>query len=129
VSGFDPNDPPSAAELVEAVREFLEREVMGATEGSVRFHTRVAANVLAMVERELHDGRRFEADHAARLATLGVASEAELAAAIRAGELDDRIDSVRSVVQATVLDKVRVANPGYLDPADAAVITEAQDSD
>jgi len=119
VSGFDPHDPPSAAELVEAVREFLEREVMGATDGSVRFHTRVAANVLAMVERELREGRRFEADHRARLATLGVASEAELAGAIRAGELDDRLAEVRAVVRATVLDKVRVANPGYLAAEDA----------
>lgn len=128
MSGFDPNDPPSAAELVEAVREFLEHEVMGATEGSVRFHTRVAANVLAMVERELRDGRRLETDHATRLASLGVASEADLAAAIRAGQLDDRLDVVRAVVQATVLDKVRVANPGYLDPDDADP-TSAADGD
>ena len=39
-------DRPTAAELVTAVREFLERDVMAATEGRVQFHTRVAVNVL-----------------------------------------------------------------------------------
>ncbi len=44
---------PSSAELLEAVREWLERDVMSSTEGRLRFHARVAANVLATVEREL----------------------------------------------------------------------------
>ena len=50
--------PTDAAELVAAVREFLERDVMAATEGRVQFHTRVAVNVLSMVERELDARRR-----------------------------------------------------------------------
>ncbi|MHB1854544.1 MAG: phosphotransferase family protein, partial [Acidimicrobiales bacterium] len=44
---------PDVAGLVEAVREYLENDVMTATEGRVRFHARVAVNVLGMVEREL----------------------------------------------------------------------------
>ena len=44
-----PHDAPSAAELVEAVREWLERDVMAATEGRLRFHARVAVNVLSIV--------------------------------------------------------------------------------
>ena len=47
------HDRPTTTELVGAVREFLERDVMAVTEGRVGFHARVAANVLAMVEREL----------------------------------------------------------------------------
>ena len=47
---------PSSAELVGAVREFLEQEVMPATEGRLSFHARVAANVLAIVARELEAG-------------------------------------------------------------------------
>jgi hypothetical protein len=54
-------DRPTAAELVGAVREFLERDVMAATDGRVQFHTRVAINALGMVERELVDGPVFEA--------------------------------------------------------------------
>ena len=109
------HDAPTAAQLVEAVREFLERDVMVATEGRVQFHTRVAVNVLSMVERELTAGDAPSAAHASALATLGVSSDAELASAIRAGELDDRMDDVRAAVAATVRAKLAVANPAYLD--------------
>jgi aminoglycoside phosphotransferase (APT) family kinase protein len=44
---------PSATILLEAVREFLERDVMTSTVGRVQFHARVAMNVLSMVERQL----------------------------------------------------------------------------
>ena len=108
-----PHDVPSAGELVEAVREFLERDVMAATEGRVQFHARVAVNVLKMVERELAMGDEQADTHAARLATLGVSSEKELAEKIAAGELDDRLADVVAVVRATVADKLAVANPKY----------------
>ncbi|MEZ5258335.1 MAG: DUF6285 domain-containing protein [Ilumatobacteraceae bacterium] len=66
-----------------------------------------------MVERELELGPDQAAAHAARLAQLGVADDAELAAAIRDGRLDDRIDEVRALVKASVDDKLAVANPKY----------------
>ena len=109
-----PHDLPDAAGLVEAVREFLERDVMTATEGRVQFHTRVAVNVLNMVQRELEQGPSQAADHAAGLARLGFADERELADAIRRGEVDDRLDEVRAFVTETVRDKLEVANPKYL---------------
>jgi hypothetical protein len=105
---------PTAEELVEAVREFLERDVMAATTGAVQFHTRVAVNALAAVERELRDGPGMAAAHAVRLAALGYASEADLADAIKRGDLDDRYDEVAAAVRATVHDKLAVANPKYL---------------
>jgi hypothetical protein len=110
-----PHDRPTAAELVEAVREFLEGSVMPAVEGRVRFHTRVAVNALGMVERELALGPEQAEAHARRLAALGVADEADLAAAIRTGRFDDRYHEVKAAVWATVKDKLRVANPKYLD--------------
>ncbi len=113
------HDAPSAAQLVEAVREFLERDVMAATEGRVQFHARVAARVLATVERELALGPAQEAAHAAGLDALGFASDAELAAAIRAGTIDGSSDEVRAAVWASVLAKVQVANPAYLLAEDA----------
>lgn len=108
-----PHDMPSAAQLVEAVREWLERDVMAATEGRLQFNTRVAVNVLAMVERELQVGPAQAAAHAERLAQLGVADDAELAARIRAGGMDG--PEVREAVWAGVRDKVAVANPKYLN--------------
>jgi hypothetical protein len=110
-----PHDVPTMEQIVEAVREWLELDVMTTTEGRLQFHARVAANMLAMVERELALGPHQEAAHRERLAALGVADEAELAAAIRSGELDDRYDEVRAVVLATVRDKLAVANPRHLD--------------
>jgi hypothetical protein len=100
-----------------AVREFLEGDVVGATEGRVRFHARIAANVLGMVERELDIGPAQAQAHAAALARLGVTDEADLAAAIRAGRLDARLDEVTAVVRETVRAKLAVARPGYARPS------------
>lgn len=105
---------PTAAELIESVREWLERDVMPSTEGRVKFHSRVAINVLAMVERELATGEKQEAEHASRLATLDMADDTEFARAIRAGDLDDRLDEVREILRADVDAKLAVANPKYL---------------
>jgi aminoglycoside phosphotransferase (APT) family kinase protein len=44
---------PTARELLEAVREFLRRDVMGSPDGKLAYHGRVAANTIAIVEREL----------------------------------------------------------------------------
>ena len=98
----EPHDVPTAAQLVEAVREFLEADVMTATDGRVQFHTRVAVNALRMVERELDLGAAQAEAHAADLARLGVADEADLAVAIREGRLDDRGDEVVEVLRRTV---------------------------
>lgn len=106
---------PTAVELVAAVREFLEGDVMAATAGRVRFHARVAANVLAMVERELELGPDLAAAHAADLAGLGVGSEAELAAAVRDGRFDDDPSALLGVLARTAEARLRVANPRHLE--------------
>jgi len=108
------HDTPSAEQLVESVREWLERDVLTGTTGRLQFHTRVAVNVLAMVERELRLGQGQAAAHAVRLAQLGCADDAELAARIRDGAFDDRLEEVRELVLADVRDKLAVANPKYL---------------
>lgn len=104
---------PTAAELVESVREFLTDQVMPATEGSTSYHARVAANVLAMVGRELVAGERPQQRRTLQLTRLGAHSEAELCSAIRAGGLDD-VDELITTLAEGVVERVRVANPGYL---------------
>ena len=61
---------PTAAELVAAVADFLDNDVRSATEGSVNFHARVAANVLRIVERQLTDESAAEVTE--KLAELGL---------------------------------------------------------
>ena len=110
-----PHDAPNAAELLEAVREWIDTDVIPSTDGRLQFHARVASNVLAMVEREIQLGPAQAAAHADRLATLGVADDAELAAAIRDRRFDDRADELRALLAEMVIDKLAVANPHYAE--------------
>jgi hypothetical protein len=103
---------------LEAVREWIDRELIPSTDGRLRFHARVASNVLAMVEREIELGAAQARAHDARLAQLGVADDAELAAAIRERRFDDRADELRQLLTEMVADKLAVANPSYADRPD-----------
>lgn len=105
---------PTAAELVAAVADFLDVDVRNALRsdsrladaGQVAFHARVAANVLRTVEREL-------LDHRAAPDLLGYPDETQLAAAIRAGDLDERAADVLQVLRTLVRHRLAVAHPGY----------------
>lgn len=105
---------PTGAELVDAVRRFLADDVMEATSGKTGFHVRVAANALAIVERELEFGPSLQANREQRLAALGVDDERSLAEAIRSGALDDRLEEVTAAVYQSVVDRLRVNNPRWL---------------
>jgi hypothetical protein len=104
---------PTAAELVAAVADFLDNHVRATTEGQVNFHARVAANVLRTVERELRDSSAGEVTQA--LGALGFSDEPQLAAAIRAGELDDRAADVLPVLRTLVRHRLAIAHPGYAE--------------
>jgi hypothetical protein len=114
-------DRPTAVELLEAIREFLEHDVMPASEGRVQFHTRVAVNALGMLARELRVGPELDAAERDRLGVLlGHDADlptltAELAGRIRDGSLDDRRAEVVSAVRESVRAKLLVSNPDYLD--------------
>lgn len=123
-------DRPHAAELAQAVREFIETEVLpGIDDPRLRFRTLVAANGLGILEREIAFGVplvRREVDSLARL--LGRADplpedlealrrraaelNRELALRIRAG---DTPEGTLAHLVATVADKLRVASPRYLE--------------
>jgi len=112
-------DRPTAAELVRAVRAFLDRDVLPKLEGATRFHARVSVNVLDIVARELDLGPAFDAAEHARLralldaeGTLGELDRA-LCARIRDGSLDARREEVLAHVRETVRDELRIAHPGY----------------
>lgn len=113
-------DLPTAAELVEAVREFLDAEVFPVLEGRKRFHTRVAMNVLAIVQRELEQGPAADAREREGLAELlpgvtGTLEElnTELCQGIREGTLDTTREQLVEHLRATTRDKLAIANPKY----------------
>jgi aminoglycoside phosphotransferase (APT) family kinase protein len=104
---------PTVEELVEAVEEFLAGPVSEATDGQVRFHARVAANVVRIVGRQLRAGPEPEERARRALQRFGVASSAELSAAIRAGRFDDRRAELFPFLWSTVGDRLAVANPRH----------------
>jgi hypothetical protein len=109
------HDRPTALELVEAVREWVDGDVRSGTEGRLAFHARVATNMLKTLERELALEPGLSEAHRERLRTLGCATDAELAAQIRAGEHDDQLERVRALVAESVHDKLYVSNPAWLE--------------
>jgi len=116
------HDRPTVTELVGSVREYLERDVM-AVQGRVGFHARVAARVLAMVERELALGpAQARAEHdrlAALLHTDGTIRDltVELARRIRAEEIAITDRATLDAVRASVRAKLAVTDPGYVPDA------------
>jgi hypothetical protein len=113
-------DRPNAAELLDAVASLLTNDVMPQLEGRSRFHVRVAANLLRILEREW----RLEPEHrvldqAALAGLLGVdASLEELSEdfvrRLRRGELDERDAEVLTVLRGITRRKLSVTNPTYL---------------
>ena len=131
-------DHPTYSDLLDAVRHFLETDVVPALEGPKKFHARVAANVLAIVRRELQSEdvqlsaewvrldallgtEPLPAERAARRQRLAERTEA-LCARIREGDADNEPwrAAVLAHVRQTVIDKLAVANPKYLGVEGAA---------
>jgi len=125
-------DRPTIAELLDAVRGFLEADAIDALEGTAKFHARVAANVLAIAARELAlEGEQLAAEWQRLDALVGaVPMPADVAAQrqgvrdrtevlcerIRRGDGDDGPfrAAVLAHVRATVCEKLAVANPKLL---------------
>lgn len=124
-------DRPTYSELLAAVEHFLEQDVIAALEGPKKFHARVAANVLAIVRRELAcEESQLDSEWRGLDALLGSAERPsnraaarlalrprveELCARIRNGDADagEWRTAVLAHVRRTVADKLAVANPKY----------------
>ncbi|HUQ22699.1 MAG TPA: hypothetical protein VM049_06745 [Gaiellaceae bacterium] len=94
------HDRPTPQELAEAVREFLQDEILPTIDDHrLKFRTIVAINGLGIAEREL-------------AATAPARQEDwELARRIRAGDVPE---NAVSLLKAEVAKKLRVSNPRYL---------------
>jgi hypothetical protein len=124
-------DRPTAPELLDALAELLFAEVREWVPGERRFQVLVAANVCAVVARELRAGKEPSAadallfrsllgEEAAGPAPGEAEAEAREAAArlareIRAGNLDGEIERVAGRLREHVRRKLEVARPDYVD--------------
>jgi len=110
---------PDKNELIETVREFLEEKVLPLLDGTTAFHTRVAINVLKIVERELEHGpllEKKEHDGLHRLLKIeGDVKELneELCKQLRDGRMDFRNDALIAHMRQTTLDNLSIDNPRY----------------
>lgn len=136
-------DRPTAIELLEAAAQFIDREIVPVTEGSRQFQARVAANVMRIVAREIAVQEPQLRGEVAALARLlghpephgaldelrraAFALNQELSGRIRTGDADRGPwrQAVLEVVRKLVEDKLRVANPRYLE-ADLALRSAGQ---
>jgi hypothetical protein len=128
-------DYPTAAELIAAARMQLEQQVIPALgEPRLRFQTLVAANVLAIVERELAGGEGHLAAAWRRMggllgerdggppagpalrAAVGQRGQA-LCAAIRAGAFDEPVAerALLAHLRQAAEEELAVSNPRYLE--------------
>lgn len=113
---------PTAIELLEAVRDALDDEVLPALAGRARFHARVSRNVVDIVVRELRDGPAASDAERDRLIALigGDGGLDQLAAALAAGLRDGTVDAddpaVVEHLRATARSDVMIANPRHVEP-------------
>jgi Domain of unknown function (DUF6285) len=115
-------DRPTMAELLAAVADFLREEATPALDRSnpgLGFQMRVAANSLAILEREARLGPAADRrEHERLVALLGRDGSLddlnrELARQLRAGERDERDAALMVHLEATIADKIAIANPKW----------------
>ena len=117
-----PQDRPTAAELLSAIADLLREEVtpvLDKADPRLGFQMRVAANALSILEREVRLGPAADSREQARLtALLGREASLEelnrdLAHQLRAGERDERDAALMAHLDATIADKIAIANPKW----------------
>jgi Domain of unknown function (DUF6285) len=99
------HDRPTPQELAEAVREFLQDEILPILDDHrLRFRTLVAINGLGIAERELWATTAQQVDQQRE-------EDWELARKIRAGDVPE---NAVALLKEQVAQKLRVSNPRYL---------------
>lgn len=112
-------DQPTGAEVLGAVARYLRETLLPKLPADAVFHTRVAANAVDMVRRQLEQGAAFEQAELERLhALLGrdgtlLELNRELSARIAAGELGPQSPGLMDHLWATTMEKMAVDQPGY----------------
>lgn len=114
-----PQSMPRASVLLTAAVKYFEQELLPTLTGYHRFQTRVAANVLNIVRRELELGEAQAVAERERLRALvghdgdveGLS--AELSESIRRGAIDLNDPNLRSHLRQSLADALAINNPKW----------------
>ena len=104
---------PTAAELVAAVADFLDSDVARSADAMGRSPSTPGSPRTCCAPSSANCSTRPRARSPRRLDELGFADETQLAAAIRAGELDGRAGEVLPCLRTLVRHRLAIAHPGY----------------
>lgn len=122
------HDAPSAKELVEAVKAFIDKTAAPQLTGHAAFHARVASNALATVLREFDIRATEEAAEKARLESLLAATGLDVGALnrrlceeIRSGRMDLSTPGLLPHLKSTTIAQLSVDQPGYSGLRSAAL--------
>ena len=110
-----PLNRPTREELLQAVIDYLQQDLLPHSQGSQRFHLLVVLRVLGIVLRELQQGDAFALQEAELLTSL-LGEGADLEAfsdAIAAGTLSADSAGLISGLLALAKAKLQIDSPGY----------------
>ena len=115
------HDQPSVAELVQAVKNFIDETAGPNLTGHAAFHARVASNALATVLRDLEQRPQAESEERARLIALLGGDDAVTTAAlnqmlseqIQSGVITTETDGLLPHLKATTMAQVEIDQPRY----------------
>ncbi len=129
-------DRPTLKELIRGISTFLETDLMPLLQEPLRFHTRIAANLLRIIEREidLEHGYLLEeverlkkllskaspsGDSIAELRAEILKLNEELCTRIREGETDDEQRQRKIIyhIKQTLIEKLEITNPRMITKA------------
>ena len=110
-----PHDRPTARELLEAVAEWMGRDLPQHLDPRTAFHARVARNILEMVSREIDTAVESSRAQEAAWTALGVRSNEQLSDLIRKGVFDSDLAGLIGVLRPVIRHKVWVADPKWLE--------------
>lgn len=129
--GTEDDNMPNTRELIESVRDFLREDVHAATEGRLKFLTRVAANSLDIVLRERDHDDTLKRREAGRLETLlsSTGSVEDLRWSLVRGLRDEKFalddERLTAHLRNTVIAQLSLDQPAY--PALTKALTDQRE--
>ncbi|HTO40505.1 MAG TPA: DUF6285 domain-containing protein [Rhizomicrobium sp.] len=118
-------EPPPAIELIGLVAAFLRQDIVPAiADAKLRYRVRAAEHLLRLAQRELEQPGDLRADEDGYLVTTPILEQfgslKRLTDRLYAGELDIASPDILALLEAFVIEKLRIAAPEVVRSDDPA---------